>query len=69
MEAKELKQLIAFHQSGLDQYRQHISPAAQSLEQMTIEALKELLFYKESITKEQVQESRRIIEKYKGVIL
>jgi len=42
MEAKEIESLIRFHQAGLDQYRQHISPAAQYLEEQTIKALKEL---------------------------
>lgn len=42
MEPKELKQLIAFHQSGLEQYRHMMSPATQYLEEQTIKALKEL---------------------------
>ena len=43
METKEIKQLIDFHQAGLDQYRQHMSPSARYLEEQTIKALKELL--------------------------
>lgn len=42
MDQKEIKQLIAYHQDGLDQYRQHMSPSAQYLEEQTIKALKEL---------------------------
>lgn len=42
MKEKELDSLIRFHQSGLEQYRQYISPAAQYLEKQTIEALSEL---------------------------
>ena len=43
MENKEIEQLIAFHQAGLDQYRQHMSPSSQYLEEQTIKALQELL--------------------------
>ena len=43
MEANEIKQLIAYHQAGLDQYRQLLSPSVQRLEERSIEALKELL--------------------------
>ena len=43
METKEIKQLIDFHQAGLDQYQQHMSPSARYLEEQTIKALKELL--------------------------
>ena len=42
MDLKVLKQLIAYHQSGLDQYRQHIGPSAQYLEEQTVIALQEL---------------------------
>lgn len=42
MEVKEIETLIRFHQNGLDQYRQHISPAVQYLEEQTIKALEEL---------------------------
>ncbi len=42
MEKKEIEQLIAYHQAGLDQYRQHMSPSAQVLEEKTIKALREL---------------------------
>lgn len=42
MEVKEIERLIHFHQDGLDQYRQHMSPAAQHLEEQTIKALEEL---------------------------
>ena len=43
MEQKEVKQLIDYHQAGLDQYRQHMSPSAQYLEEQTIKTLQELL--------------------------
>lgn len=39
MEVEEINALIRFHQDGLDQYRQHISPSAQYLEEQTIKAL------------------------------
>jgi len=42
VEIKEIEALIRFHQDGLDQYRQHISPSAQYLEEQTIKALEEL---------------------------
>ena len=43
MDPEEIKQLIAFHQSALDQYRQLLSPSTQVLSERTIVALKELL--------------------------
>ena len=43
MEAGEIKRLIDYHQAGLDQYRQYISPSTQYLEEQTIKALQELL--------------------------
>ena len=42
MEPEEIKQLIAYHQAGLDQYRLQMSPSVQRLEERTIDALKEL---------------------------
>jgi len=42
VEIEEIKNLIRFHQAGLDQYRQHMSPSAQYGEEQTIKALKEL---------------------------
>ena len=42
MEIKEIETLIRFHQGGLGQYRQYISPSAQYLEERTIKALEEL---------------------------
>ncbi len=43
MDSNELKHLISFHKSGLEQYRQFINPSAQYLEEQTIKALEELL--------------------------
>lgn len=51
MDPEEIKQLIAFHQAGLDQYRQLLSPSAQRLEERTIDALKELLQRREEEAK------------------
>ena len=34
--------LIAYHQAGLDQYRQYIGISAQTLEEQTIQALQDL---------------------------
>ncbi|GAJ01632.1 unnamed protein product, partial [marine sediment metagenome] len=39
MEAKEIEAPIRYHRDGLAQYRQHMSPAAQYLEEQTIKAL------------------------------
>lgn len=59
MEVKEIEQLIRFHQNGLNQYRQHISPAAQYLEEQTIKALEELKKRVEQpeITREEVRKA------------
>ena len=43
MQSKEIQELIFYHQAGLDQYRQHMSPAAQYFVEQTIKALEELL--------------------------
>jgi hypothetical protein len=43
MTLQEIKQLINYHQDGLDQYRHQMSPSAVRLEEQTIKALKELL--------------------------
>ncbi len=43
MDPEEIKQLIAFHQAALDQYRHLLSPSTQRLSERTIDALKELL--------------------------
>ena len=42
MEIKELKHLIDYHQAGLGQYRQHMAPSSQFLEEQTVKVLKEL---------------------------
>lgn len=42
MDIKEIEALIRYHQDGLSQYRQHMDPAAQYLEEQTIKALNEL---------------------------
>ena len=47
LEEKEIQKLIDYHQSGLDQYCQHMSPSAQYLEGQTIKVLQELLRRKE----------------------
>ena len=67
MEIKELEALIRYHQNGLAQYRQHISPSAQYLEEQTIKALEELLEDKKEAEKgsEAVREARRILEQGK----
>ena len=41
MESREIENLVSFHQSGLDQYRQVMSVSAQYLEEQTVKALKE----------------------------
>lgn len=46
LETEEIKLLIDYHQAGLDQYRQHMNPSVQRLEEQTIKALKELLQHK-----------------------
>lgn len=56
MEIKEIDALIRYHKSGLEQYRQHISPASQFLEEQTIKALEELKSYENNanlITKQE----------------
>jgi len=47
MELKKLKNLIRYHQAGLDQYRQHMDPSSQYLEEQTVIALKELCHIEE----------------------
>jgi len=42
VEVKEVDALIRFHRDGLAQYRQHMSPSSQYLEEQTIKALEEL---------------------------
>ncbi len=42
MEKKRIEKLIRFHEGGLNQYRQYISPSAQILEEETVKALREL---------------------------
>ncbi len=61
MEIEEVDSLIAYHQAGLDQYRQHISPSAQVLEEKTIEALQELKDKMERIQSGRVKEAERIL--------
>ena len=67
MDIKELEALIRFHQAGLDQYRQHISPSAQYLEEQTIKALEGLLEDTKEAEKgsEAIREARRILEQGK----
>ena len=55
MEDAQLTKLIRFHESGLAQYRFVMAPSAQTLEEMTIKALKEL-----QTIKEQSNERNRI---------
>ena len=62
MEAKEIEALIRFHQAGLDQYRQHISPAAQYLEEQTIKALGEL----KGKANQDIATARDILKKRQG---
>jgi len=47
MEEKEIKQLIRYHQTGLNQHRQHMNPSSEYLEEQTVNALKELLMLRE----------------------
>jgi len=49
MDVKEIEVLIHYHQAGLQQYRHHISPSAQYLEEQTIKALEELKKSKEGL--------------------
>lgn len=42
LDSAEVGRLIKFHQAGLDQFRQHISPSAQYMEERTVEALTKL---------------------------
>jgi hypothetical protein len=42
MEDSEIDALIRYHKAGLDDYRMHMSTAAQYLEELTIKALEEL---------------------------
>lgn len=45
MKIKEIDALIRYHKTGLNQYRMHMSPASQYLEEQTIKALEELKSY------------------------
>ena len=63
MERKELEALIRFHQDGLNQYRQYISPSAQYLEEQTIKALKELEEHMVKITAPSIEEAKAILRK------
>ncbi len=65
MDLKVLKNLITYHQDGLDQYRQHMGPSAQYLEEQTIIALKELghIEEMEASAQETVKAARAILER------
>ncbi len=64
MDLKVLKQLIAYHQGGLDQYRQHMAPSSQYLEEQTIVALQELGHIEELAASRQdtIKAARAILE-------
>jgi len=38
----EIASLIRYHEEGLNQYRQHMGPSSQYLEEQTVKALREL---------------------------
>jgi len=65
MDLKVLKQLIAYHQDGLDQYRQHMGPSSQYLEEQTIIALQELGHLEEmrASAQESVKAAKAILER------
>lgn len=59
MKRKEIEQLIAYHQAGLGQYRQHMSPSAQILEEKTIKALREFESHMIEAILREAQEKRQ----------
>ena len=63
MELKELDGLIRYHKDGLSQYRLHISPSAQYLEEQTIKALEELREHIVEVTSSRIREAREILSK------
>ena len=64
VEKKEIEQLINYHQAGLDQYRQHMSPSSGYLEEQTIKALKELEQHLVRITDSKIKDAKALIEKH-----